>query len=161
MQEIREINKISDFGVKVNDLMGKQDLDNAGKDVGKIRGIRINPKTFALDGIEMDRGFFGINTFVGKNYIDSLSEKGAVLTMTPASDYKGLKVIDSVGNAVGKVKEVRLNGKTNDITAIVVGRGMTNNDVVFSKSDVHSVGEKIMLNKVFDAHEVKVGGKSK
>ena len=161
MQEIRQLNKGYNSGIKVNELKGKKVMALNGKEVGKITELRLDPKSFNLDGIEMDRGFFGLDTFIGKNYIESLSTEGAVLNMTPVTDYKGLHVLDSTGKDVGKVKEIRTEGHTNNISAIVVGTGMLNNDVIFSKSDVKSVGESIMLNTTFDEHAVKVGGQAK
>ena len=161
MEEIRQTNKSYDSGIKVHDLKGKKVMALNGKEVGKITEIRLDPKSFNLDGIEMDRGFFGIDTFIGRNYIESMSTEGAVLNMTPVTDYKGLHVLDSTGRDIGKIKEIRADGRTNNISAIVVGTGLLNNDVIFSKSDVKSVGESIMLNTVFDEHAVKVGGQAK
>jgi len=161
MKEIRETNKSFDSGIKVHELKGKKVMALNGKEVGKITEIRLDPKSLSLDGIEMDRGFFGLDTFIGRNYIESMSDEGAVLNMTPATDYKGLHVMDSTGKEIGKVKEVRTEGHTNNITAIVVGTGLLNNDVVFTKSNVKSVGESIMLNTIYDQDAVKVGGKTK
>ena len=161
MKEIRETHKLFNSGIKVNELKGKKVMALNGKEVGKITEVRLDPKSFDLDGIEMDRGFFALDTFIGRNYIESLSDEGAVLNMTPVTDYKGLHVMDSTGKEVGKVKEIRTEGNTNNISAIVVGTGLLNNDVVFTKSDVKSVGDSIMLNKVFDADAVKVGGQAK
>jgi len=158
MEEIRQINKIYDSGIKVHELNGKKVMGLNGKEVGKITEVRLDPESLNLDGIEMDRGFFGLDTFIGRAYIGSLSTEGAVLNMTPATDYKGLAVFDSAGQKVGTVKEVRTEGSSNNITAIVVGAGIFKNDAVFSKSDVKSVGKSILLNKTFDKDAVKVGG---
>ncbi|MFA6065043.1 MAG: PRC-barrel domain-containing protein [archaeon] len=161
MKEIREMNKEFNSGIKIRELMGRKVMALNGKEVGKILEIRLDPKTLNLDGIEMDRGFFGTDTFIGRNYIESMSDEGAVLNITPATDYKGFHVLDSTGKEVGKVKEIRTQGHTNNITAIVVGTGLLNNDVIFTKSDVKSVGESIMLNIVYDETAVKVGGQAK
>ena len=66
--------------------------------------------------------------------------------MDIVTDYKGLKVFDSRGTDIGTVKEVQTDGNTNTISAIVVGKGILKNDVVFSKSDVKGIGEGVMLN---------------
>ncbi|HLC93311.1 MAG TPA: PRC-barrel domain-containing protein [archaeon] len=161
MKEIRKMNKEHDSGVRIHMLIGKKVLASNGKEVGTIMEIRLDPVTLNLDGIEMDRGFFGTDTFVGRKYITSLSNEGAVLNMSPVTDYKGLKVFDSNGKEVGTVKEVRTDGPTNDVSAIVVGTGILKNDAVFTKSDVKDVGESIMLNIVVDENAVKVGGESK
>ena len=160
MQEIRLINKEYNTGVKAYGLKGKKVRASNGKDIGTIMGLRFDPKTLFLDGIEIDRGFFGKDTFIGRNYITSLSTDGAVLNMSPVSDYKGLKVFDSSGREVGTVKEIRTSGHTNNISAIVVGTGILKNDVIFSKSDIRGVGESIMLNVLVDENAVKVGGRA-
>ncbi len=151
MQEIRVLNKAHNSGIKMQSLLGKKVRDSAGKDVGSVTEIRLDPATLNLDGIEMDRGIFGTYTFIGRKYIESLTAEGAVLNMSPVMDYKGLKVFDSNGKEVGTVKEVQTEGATNNISAIVVGTGILKNDaddVVFSNSDVRGVGESIMLNVV-------------
>ena len=158
MQEIRQMNKEHGSGVLIHKLIGKKVLASNGKEVGTILEIRLDPVTLNLDGIEMDRGFFGTDTFVGRKYITSLSADGAVLNMSPVADYKGLKVFDSSGKEVGTVKEVRTDGATNNISAIVVGTGILSNDAVFSRSDVKGVGESVMLNVIVDENAVKVGG---
>ncbi len=141
-----------------HDLTGKRVRAADGKDIGKIIGVRLDSKTFSLDGIEIDRGFFGNDTFVGQKYIDSLSMDGAVLNMSPVSDYKGMDVFDSTGKKVGKIKEIRTSKDSNNISAIVVETGILKNDVIFSKSDIREVGESVMLNVAFDKDAVKVGG---
>ncbi|MCR4368819.1 MAG: PRC-barrel domain-containing protein [archaeon] len=161
MKEIREINKSYNTGIKVNELKGKKVMALNGKEVGKIMQVRLDPNSLSFDGIEMDRGFFGEDTFVGKDYIESLSDQGAVLNMTPVTEYKGLRVMDSAGKQVGTVKEIRTSSHSNNISAIVVGTGVLTNDVIFSKSDVKSVGESIMLNSIYDENAVKVGGQAK
>ena len=158
MKEIRLTNKAFDTGMKAHDLTGKRVRAADGKDIGKIIGVRLDSKTFSLDGIEIDRGFFGTDTFVGQKYITSLSIDGAVLNMNPVSDYKGLSVFDSAGKKVGNVKEIRTSKESNNISAIVVETGILKNDVIFSKSDIREVGESIMLNVAFDKNAVKVGG---
>ncbi|MBS3061719.1 MAG: PRC-barrel domain-containing protein [Candidatus Diapherotrites archaeon] len=160
MQEIRAITREKDAGIKANDLKGTKVRAANGKEIGHVIGVRLDVNTFNLDGIEVDRGFFGKDTFIGRKYITSLSKEGAVLNMSPVSDYKGLKVFDSSGKEIGTVKEVRTNEQTNDISAIVVGTGFLKNDAVFSKSDVEEVGESIMLNVLVDANAVKVGGRA-
>ncbi len=160
MQEITQMNKEYDSGVRMQKIIGKKVLASNGKDLGTIMEIRLDSQTLNLDGIEMDRGFFGTDTFIGRKYISSLSRDGAVLNMNPVTDYKGLKVFDSSGKSVGIVKEVRTDGATNDISALVVGTGLLSNDVVFSKSDVKDVGESIMLNVLVDENAVKVGGRT-
>ncbi|MDO8661416.1 MAG: PRC-barrel domain-containing protein, partial [Candidatus Woesearchaeota archaeon] len=160
MKEIRETNKEHNSGLRVNELKGKKVIASNGKEIGTIIEVRLDPNSFVLDGIEMDRGFFGLDTFIGRNYIDSLSIEGAVLNMVPVTDYKGLLVIDSTGKKVGNVKEIRTEGRTNNISAIIVGTGLLSNDVIFSKSDVKSVGESIILTSAFDSDAVKVGGQT-
>jgi len=148
MQEIRQMNKEYNSGVKMQSVLGKKVRDSAGKDIGAITEIRLDPETLNLDGIEMDRGFFGTYTFIGRKYITALSDEGAVLNMSPVTDYKGMKVFDSNGKEVGTVKEVQTEGSTNNISAIVVGTGILKDDVTFSKSNVRGVGESVMLNVI-------------
>src|SRR3989344_1735245 len=160
MQEIRQLNKVFDSGVRVHEIKGKKVIALNGKEIGTVQEIRLDSKTLELDGIEIDRGFFGMDTFIGRKYISSLSADGAVLNMDPVVDYKGLKVFDSSGREIGTVKEIHTSGDSNEISAIVVGTGILTNDAVFSKSDVKGVGESILLNVAVDEKTVKVGGRA-
>jgi len=161
MEEIIKVNKKTDSGLKVNELRGVKVLDNKGKKIGTVMGLRINSKSYVLDGVEVDRGVFGTDTFIETSYINLISLNGVTLNMTPVRDYRGFEVLDLNGIKVGKIEEIRTEGKSNDIAAIVVARGIGKNDAVFSKSDVKSFGKKIMLNKAYDADAVKVGGRTK
>ena len=49
MQEIRQVNKAFDSGIKVHDLKGKKVRDMNGKEIGKIMELRLDPKTLNLD----------------------------------------------------------------------------------------------------------------
>jgi len=158
MQEIKQMNKEFNSGVKMQALLGKKVRDSSGKEVGSVTEIRLDPKTLDLDGIEMDRGFFGTYTFIGRKYISDLSEEGVALNMDIVADYKGLKVIDSRGKAVGTVKEVQTDGSTNNLSAIVVGAGLLKHDMVFPRSDVKGVGKSIMLNVKVNPDGARIGG---
>ncbi|MBI4044992.1 MAG: PRC-barrel domain-containing protein [Candidatus Diapherotrites archaeon] len=158
MREIKESKLDYELTIRADDLKGKRVLAKNGKEIGKISEIRLDPGTFSFTGIKVNRGLLELDAFIGKEYIDSVSADGAILNITPVTDYEGLKVFDSDGKPVGKVREIRREGNTNNISAIVVDRGILKNDVVLSKSDVKSVGESIILNVPIEENLVKVGG---
>jgi sporulation protein YlmC with PRC-barrel domain len=158
MQEIKQLNKEYNSGVRIQSLLGKKVRDSNGKDVGLVTEVRLDPKTLNFDGIEMDRGLFGTYTFIGRKYITTLSEEGAVLNMNIVTDYKGLKVFDSDGKEVGTVKEVQTDGNTNSMSAIIVGKGIFKKDVAFPRSEVRGVGKSVMLNVKVNPDGVRIGG---
>ena len=161
MQEIRQLNKEYNSGVRVMSLISKKVRDSNGKDVGYVTEVRLDPQTLAFDGIEIDRGLFGNYTFIGRKYITALSDDGAVLNMSIATDMKGMKVVDSSGKEVGTVKDVQTEGASNDMSAIVVGNGVFKSDVVFPKSDVRGVGESVILNVKISSKGARMGGHAK
>ena len=161
MQEIRQMNKEYNSGIRVMSLVSKKVRDSNGKEVGYVTEVRLDPLTLNFDGIEMDRGLFGNYTFIGRKYITALSADGVVLNMSIATDIKGMKVVDSAGKEIGTVKEVQTEGATNEMSAIVVGNGVFKNDVVFPKSDVRGVGESVILNVKISSKGARVGSRAK
>lgn len=158
MREIKESKVDFDLTIKTDDLKGKRVLAKNGKEIGKISEVRLDPESFSFAGIKVNRGLLELDAFIGKEYIESVSMDGAILNITPVTDYEGLKVFDADGKPVGKVKEIRREGNTNNISAIVVDRGLLKNDLVLSKSDVKNVGESIILNAPVEENTVRVGG---
>ena len=159
MQEIRQLNKDFDSGLKIHELIGKKVKNLDGKEVGAITEIRLDPLTLNFDGIEMDRGFFGAHTFIGRRYITDMSMDGVMLNMNIVGDYKGMKVLDANGKEIGKVKDVQTDGHKNDIISIVVDTGILNQDMIIPKSDVRGVGDSVMLNVTVGAGTIKTGGR--
>lgn len=146
-----------DSTVSAEELKGKRVVTKNGKDIGKIAEIRINPSDFSFAGIKVNRGLLEIDSFIGREYIDSISHDGAVLSITPVTDYLGVKVFDADGKQVGKVKEIRREGTSNNILEIVVDRGLLKSDIVVSKSDLRTVGEGIILSGPVEEDTIKIG----
>lgn len=74
---------------------------------------------------------------------------------------KGKEVVDSSGMVVGKVKDVEINWSTNEIEAIVLGKGGISESLGLSKEEhvipyhmVKEIGDKVLLKENINEPEI-------
>lgn len=147
MFEIKNNSIPKEETVIVKKINGSKVIDDRGKKIGKVKKVHISPDTLSVEGITIDNGLFKGKDYIGKNYICSLSEEGAVLCETPISEYIGMKVVDSKGKEIGKVRNVYRARKTNSAYSLTIDRGLTKDDLIVTDNFIESVGDKIMLNE--------------
>ncbi len=87
--------------------------------VGKVKEVRINPKTMGLEAITISRGSFRPPLYVGKSYFQKVSDDAVILNIDPFILIKKLKVISMDGKKVGRVIEIIRSDYTNDIKSII------------------------------------------
>lgn len=131
----------------VTDIVGKKALDNRGKEVGTIKHVHIDPVNLTVEGISIKNGLFKEKDYIGKGYISYLSSEGAILSQTPLTEYIGMKVVDSAGKDIGKVKAVYRARKTNSVYSLTINRGVLKDDLIVTDKLIGNVGDKIMLNE--------------
>ena len=131
----------------IRDILGKKVLTKNGKNIGKIRTIRIDPKDLTIEGIEVDTGLFKIDQYFGKNYIKTLTEQGAILKITPVDDIVGLVVYDSTGKNVGKIKSIKRSKKTNKLLSITMYSNLYKEDVTIDADYIASCGVSCILKE--------------
>ncbi len=131
--------------VETSRIVGKKVMSRDGNKVGKIEAIHIHPRRLTIEGIKVDTGIFGMDEYIGKNYIDSLTSQGAVLRIVPIKNFVGLPVHDSTGKKVGKVKKIERSRKTNNIVSMVVRQGLLKKDLTFQRKHIKDVGKSVML----------------
>jgi len=104
----------------IKEIIGKKVLTDDGKNIGKIRTIRIHPNNLTVEGIEVDTGLFKVDKYIDKNYIKTITENGAILKITPVDDIIGLTVYDSTGKSVGEIKSIKRSKKSNRLLSITM-----------------------------------------
>jgi sporulation protein YlmC with PRC-barrel domain len=145
MAEIKHTSMAPEQTVDVSHTVGKKVLTNKGHEIGTVKKIHIHPDKLTIEGITINRGLLKEEDYIGKDYIKSLNRQGAMLTITPTKDIKGMAVYDSDGNNIGKVKEVNRSKKTNNIVSVIVKRD--EGDLEILKSSIKEIGKSVMLNK--------------
>src|SRR3989344_673543 len=126
-----------------HELKGKKVLTYEGKEMGKISDILID-KDLEVEGVLIHRGIIKKDIFVGKNYIQSIGKEGAILKITPPTEYEGMKVFDSTGKEIGTVKKV--NTTPSNTVNIVIDRGLMKENLVVTNDSVQNIGENVILN---------------
>jgi len=131
----------------IKEVIGKKVLTDSGKNIGKIRTIRIDPKDLTIEGIEVDTGLFKVDKYIDKNYIKTLTEQGAILKITPVDDIVGLTVYDSTGKSVGEIKSIKRSKKTNRLLSITMYSDLYREDVTVDADYIASCGENCILKE--------------
>jgi len=147
MKEIKHKSLSLSESKDIRDVLGKKVLTKDGKNIGKIRTIRIDPKDLTIEGIEVDTGLFKIDQYFGKNYIKTITEQGAILTITPVDDIIGHTVFDSTGKSVGEIKSIKRSKKTNRLLSITMYSDLYKEDVNIDADYIASCGESCILKE--------------
>lgn len=142
--EIKHSGESLTRSVPASHIVGKKVIASSGKKVGEIGAIHIHPRRMSVEGIVVKKGLLKRN-FIGKDYIRSLNNEGAMLNIIPAPEMVGLQVYDVDGRKIGKVKRVNRESKTNNVTSIIVGRGVLKKDTVVRGSSIDEVGKNVTL----------------
>ncbi len=145
MADIRLGSIVFDQTIESDHVKGKKVLANNGREIGSIKKVLIGTKSLQLEGLLVERGFFSPNLLIGREYIETLNERGAILKITPVTEYRGLKVFDADGKQIGRIRDIRTIGATNNIAAIVVSRGWLSEDLVLPRNSIYSIGESVLL----------------
>jgi sporulation protein YlmC with PRC-barrel domain len=127
-------------------VLGRKVLGKNGEKIGDVAGLYIDPKKLNIEGIRVDKGVFKFDHYIGNNYIETISDKGVILNITPLDEFVGKRVIDSAGKELGKVKQIKRIGPTNEPISFVISRGIGKDDLVLKEDQVKEMGEAIMLN---------------
>ncbi len=149
MTEIVYRNKTKEETIEADNIKGQKVLDVKGNEIGKIKSLHVDPVSLSVEAITIDNGLFKGSDYVGKNYIFSLTDKAAVLSVTPITQLIGLTVYDSEGKELGRVKEVYRVHKTNSILSLIVDRGIMKSDLIVYDDEIKELGKNIILNESF------------
>jgi len=131
----------------IRDILGKKVLTKDGKNIGKIRTIRVDPKDLTIEGIEVDTGLFRIDQYFGKNYIKTITEQGAILKITPVDDIVGHTIFDSTGKSVGEIKSIKRSKKTNKLLSVTMYSDLYKENVTIEADYIASCGESCILKE--------------
>lgn len=134
--------------VRVCSIEGKKVLTKDGKEIGILKNIHIDPKSLTIEGLYVSGGIFGEDSYIGKEYIQSLTQDGVILSIVPVEEYIGMMVYDSRGQKIGKVKDIHKYKKTNTLLSIVVEKGFLGgkDTITFTKKQIKEIGRNIVLN---------------
>jgi len=143
--EIKHQSKPLEKTVEVSKVIGKNVISRDGRRLGTIQAIHIHPTDLTVEGIRVKRGMLQTDDYIGREYIQSLTQSGAVLKILPVKEMMGLDVFDMNGRKVGKIKAISRSKKTNSIVSFTVERGFRKKDAEFSGKDIKEVGKGVIL----------------
>jgi len=141
MLEIRHKSAPLSETIDVSEIVGSKVLAKNGRRIGRVRAVHIHPTKLTVEGIWVG------NEYIGSDYVDSLTDEGVVLSITPLDKMIGLKVYNSNGKKVGKVVEIERSKKTNNFKSIAVSCGLLKDPMMVDRDFVKDIGHNIILNK--------------
>jgi sporulation protein YlmC with PRC-barrel domain len=147
IKEIKHKSLPLDESVEVKNILGKKVLTKDGKNIGKIKSVRINPKKLTIEGIEIDTGLFKVDKYFGKNYIKTLTKQGAILKINPVDDIVGLQVFDSTGRSIGEIKSIKKSKKTNKLISIKVYSDIYKDEITIDSHYIEDCGDSCILKE--------------
>ena len=147
--EIKNQSKPLEKTVEVSKVLGKNVISKDGRRLGSIQSVHIHPTNLTVEGIRVKRGILQTDDYIGREYIQSLTQSGAVLKILPVKEMMGLDVFDVNGKKVGKIKSIVRSKKTNVIVSFTVERGFRKGDADFSGKDIKEVGKGVILKVLF------------
>ena len=150
MKEIKHKSLPLNKSVEVKEILGKKVLAKNGKNIGKIRSIRINPNKLTIEGIEVDTGIFKVDRYIGKNYIKTLTSQGAILKIDPIDDVVGLEVFDATGKSIGEIKSIKTSKKTNKLLSITLYSDLYEDQITIDGHYIETCGDSCILKEPID-----------
>lgn len=150
MKEIKHKSLPLNKSVEVKQILGKKVLAKNGKTIGKIQSIRIHPSKLTIEGIEVDTGLFKVDKYIGKNYIKTLTDQGAILKIDPVDDVVGLQVFDATGKSIGEIKTIKTSKKTNKLLSITLFSDLYDEDIIIDGHYIETCGDSCILKEPID-----------
>src|SRR4030042_1450626 len=149
--EIKNQSKPLEKTVEVSRILGKTVISKDCRKLGTIQAIHIHPTHLTVEGIRVKRGMFETDDYIGREFIQSLTQSGAVLKILPVKEMIGLDVFDMNGRKIGKIKAISRSKKSNVVVSFTVERGFRKEDAEFSGKDIKEVGKGVILRVPFQA----------
>ena len=128
-----------------DDILGKEVIDLAGKEIGIAEKVFIDPNSLDFIGINIDKGFLKKDLSIGKNYIQKVAKHAVFLNIRVSYELKGLEVFSELGESLGKVSGIELEGIKNDIKVIYVRKGLFTKETQIPMSFVDKIGFSVLL----------------
>jgi sporulation protein YlmC with PRC-barrel domain len=129
-------------------VIGLRVLTKSGVTFGKVKRVRLNPKTRDFEGVVIARPL-NPDAYVCSTYIERITPEAFLLSIEPASLCVGKTVVSSDGKKIGVVKMVVRATQSNDIDSFFINRGWFRKGRI-EFTDVKQIGISILLNKTYE-----------
>ena len=140
--------------ITTDDILGKPAIDTDGQILGTVTKVHINKDSMKLVGMTVDQGFMKPELFIGLHYVKNFGIDAVFLNRVPTDKFRGLEVMTSSGELVGKVKSVKAQRhRVQEIT--VVGKGVLGKIFVIKASDIETISSSVILKENFKLKEIQ------
>ena len=151
MLEIKHNSMAMDEAVHSSKTVGRRVFAKNGDDLGKVKELAINPEKMRIEGVWVSPCFTCVDEYIGREYVDKITEEGVMLKIDPLTEVIGEKVFDSQGKKIGKVSALTREKKTNSIISLEVDRGIGKDRLIVPIENVKSMGNAVILSKKVEA----------
>ena len=136
-----------------DDILGKEAVDTEGQILGIVTKVHINKEAKKLIGMTVDQGFMKPELFIGLGYIKNFGVDAVFLNKVPADKFRGVEVLSSKGQVIGKVKSV--NAKRNRVEEIIILKtGISRKEYAISAHDIETLGDSVVLKEKYNLKEL-------
>ena len=132
-----------DQTVNLNKVVGAKVISQRGYVIGRVREVRIHGAGMELEGIGVWR-WFKPKIYIGKDYIERLSEDAVLLKVEPSILHRGKVVVTFDGRRLGKVKGVTREQQSNTVHSLTVGR-IVGRTFTVPANAVHAYGNQTII----------------
>jgi sporulation protein YlmC with PRC-barrel domain len=158
---VKKMVDVTTHNTEINDIIvdraiiGRKVFAKTGEEIGVVKELFINPKNFSVKAINVYKGPFKFEHYIGREYIENFGTDGIILNIIPLEDIVGKKVIDSDGREIGKVKGFDKLELTNKMLSLIISPGVTKDNFVIGPKEIKRIEKSVMLNKSFKELEKK------
>jgi len=165
--------------MNAKDLLGKKIIDKKARDLAKLAEINLNTKTLEISNIYGSMGnplskkyidipvskIFAVGDYIQiSETIEDMEDKKldkipeAEQGVVKLNNFLGKTILDCQGNIAGKVSDVEIDADSNKILSILLegsssGFGRPKDQKTVKIEDISSIGDYIIINKVFTEEE--------
>lgn len=132
-----------DKALKSKELIGLRVLSKSGQVVGKVSELDLERNTLKMLGIVVSGK---VKMYFGRNYFRKISADSVILNIDPSIFLLGKKVFTYDGQLLGRVKEVRRKGHSNDVREIVV-KSFLKRRLTIHPAQIYSTANNIILSR--------------
>lgn len=137
-----------------DDILGKEAVDPEGQILGIVTKVHINKEAKKLLGMTVDQGFMKPELFIGLHYVKNFGVDAVFLNKVPTDKFRGLDVLTSKGEIVGKVKSVK--AKRHKVQEIIVAKkGVLGKSFSIAASDIETISSSVILKERYRLKEIQ------
>jgi len=140
-----------DKSLSASKIVGLKVLSTSGFRVGYVKEVQLDLNA-NKEGLSVRRNIWKSSLFIGREYIERISQSGVFLSIFPSILWKGKNILTASGKVIGKVKDVQRKHISNNIESITLN-AIFKKDVVIPVSAIKTWGNSVVLKNSYNVKQ--------